>query len=457
MPSSWKTDEYLEHFKYMYLSETFDHARNFNDCIELIQTLPEVTFETVVALIEKGNHHRSDCVISILALMDDIEAIEFLIDLFELDRSRRQWIGFMLLDLHHEVIKVAFSRLVFANFNDWIKGVVILRGLRQYKDDALIDVYKQIAEDNTQSEDIRHDAIMGLEDYPSQATFNYLRQFLSNSMPEVRGRASIILAKIDSAQALPLVLYAISNADDDDLAMPLYVDALGEISDDEATTQLIQFLDHPNNEVSSNAFWVLGKRRDNLLFIQALLDRAKHNPTYIDLEYLGDMKVEEARPILTSALTHEDEYIRIGAVMGLAKFADDNAINKLFAVLENDTSTDVRWTCAYELARISDELAVKALVPLLDDDSWTATDPIARLAVKNLVRIDSTELVEPMLKLLDSEDTILRQYAGCFLYSSDEEQKKIGLSVVKAEYEKGKLMIESARWILKKHGIDLGY
>ena len=85
MPSSWKTDEYLEHFKYMYLSETFDHARNFNDCIELIQTLPEVTFETVVALIEKGNHHRSDCVISILALMDDIEAIEFLIDLFELD------------------------------------------------------------------------------------------------------------------------------------------------------------------------------------------------------------------------------------------------------------------------------------------------------------------------------------------------------------------------------------
>ena len=161
--------------------------------------------------------------------------------------------------------------------------------------------------------------------------------------------------------------------------------------------------------------------------------------------------------LILDTIANDDPNLRIIALEAMALYNEDEAIQLLLQLHKNDTSPDVRWYSALELIKSRNELTLPILVPLLEDNNWTVTERIDRLAISKLYENISYELNEPMQKLLKSDDSVMRQYAAAILYEIGDKYREMGLIELQKAFDNGEYVISIARQILRRNGIDVGY
>jgi len=192
--------------------------------------------------------------------------------------------------------------------------------------------------------------------------------------------------------------------------------ALKKIADKRALFPLINALKYEKwhdkyavmASVRENAAEALGLLRDKNAvepLIKALRTDKDEDVRWKSSWALGNIGDKNAVEPLMYALDDEHRRVRKSAVSALGKIGDKKSVESLISAL-NDENYRVRKYAALSLGKIGDERAIKALINALSDPDcdvrWKAMIALGKM--KNAS-------VEPLIKFLNSDDSIIRRWA----------------------------------------------
>jgi HEAT repeat protein len=193
---------------------------------------------------------------------------------------------------------------------------------------------------------------------------------------------------------------------DDRRSHTLVVDDLVRIGRS-AVVPLVDALDELNPNVRSGAARALGKIGD-LSALMPLIDCLRRD---LNIEvrksvvWALHMGGAQAVPALIDALSDEDEWVRFGAIIVLAKIGPA-AVQPLMRTLQ-DPDPVLRSNAAETLGRIGDLTATDALAEALEDREMTVWEQ----AAISLGRMKDARAVYALMHMVDNPDSALRTKA----------------------------------------------
>ncbi len=211
-------------------------------------------------------------------------------------------------------------------------------------------------------------------------------------------------------------------------------DALGQV----ALTSLLW--GGNENEMGIALFrHVLGDHTDD--FIDLALRLHLLRPVYEGVYRFIHLLLRDhfAFPYCLATLQHEDEAIRHGAALVLAKISDPRAVEPLMLALRND-GTGLRKLSALALGQIGDPRAIPELViALQDNDKWVRSEAAIALG-----KIGDSNAVDALTLALRDPSNTIRQNAATSL-GQIGDPKSIGALI--------ELLADADDWVTR-HVID---
>ena len=254
-------------------------------------------------------------------------------------------------------------------------------------------------------------------DHPAHAAVSRLIQLLlADKSDSVRTTAAVALGAIADPTAVPALIAALDDKNDDVRTGAAAV-ALGEIGAP-AKAAVPQLIHRSrivkivmNNELESIIQGLGGIGTPDVLPL--LTEALKDSSALIRLtavNALGEIADPTAIPALIAALADKDDDVRTGAAVALGEIADPTAVPALIAALA-DKDDDVRGAAAAALGEIG--APAKAAVPVLANLLKQATCNEYSLIIQGLGGIGTPDVV-PVLTQALNDETInihLRQMA----------------------------------------------
>ncbi len=190
----------------------------------------------------------------------------------------------------------------------------------------------------------------------------------------VRRRAIKAVARIDSAETVPLLIEALTMPDAAVRAEA--AEALGERADPRAVPPLMAALSDSDPDVGYRAAWALGEMGDPRAvgpLIQALTRPARDSRTSRDsvaeaaARALGDLGDPRAVAPLSDAFRGAaDEHFQVAVLSALGQIGDPSSLPLVVEAARRGTK-DVRASAALSIGHLGDARHIGLLVELLDD------------------------------------------------------------------------------------------
>jgi HEAT repeat protein/DNA polymerase III delta prime subunit len=166
-------------------------------------------------------------------------------------------------------------------------------------------------------------------------------------------------------------------------------------------------LQHQDEAVRHGAALVLAKISDPRA-VEPLMLSLRNGATglrKLSALALGQIGDPRANPELIMALQDSDKWVRSESAIALGKVGDVTAVDALILAL-NDDSKHVRQNAATALGQIADPKSVEPLIALLaDSDDW-----VTRQVVDAIVKFGNPA-IDPLVAAMNNEDANIRQGA----------------------------------------------
>jgi HEAT repeat protein len=238
------------------------------------------------------------------------------------------------------------------------------------------------------------------------AVRSVLTESLQHSMREVRIQASLMLAQFKEAKAVPVLIDALHERDQDTAQHAAWgLMNIGSL----AVPDLINALSDANSLVRKDIVRILGQIGDATA-APALIDILRDEVAEVRraaAESLGYIGSVVAVPPLLATLRDPEENVRRAGAEALGYIGDASAVLDLITAL-HDTSENVRVVATWALGQIRDTAAVPALISALREKNLHV-----RQAAAEMLKEIGTIADEPALSnLLQDEDTEVRRTAA---------------------------------------------
>lgn len=245
---------------------------------------------------------------------------------------------------------------------------------------------------------------LAIADHP--AAHEAMIEALEHPLKEMRIRLALALAESEEPKVVPILINALYENDNDirkkvvtalvkvGLPSVAYLhnvlgdsnikarcaaaEALGEIGDESAVSDLLKLLHNTDQDSRVAAVTALGKIKDSAA-TQSLLEilRDIKNGVYlrnITVHALGDIKDINAITDLNKCLLNDnDELIRSSAAIALSKIGGNKSLGVLLEALQ-DSDDIVRLSTVMALGKIADPSTILALAATLNDRDLVVVD-----------------------------------------------------------------------------------
>jgi HEAT repeat protein len=235
-------------------------------------------------------------------------------------------------------------------------------------------------------DDLPWAAVHELRHRGSREVFDIAKKWCFSADPLRRARGLDVIAQLGRSEghiknAFPEESFALVStvigSESDPLPLNSAIRALGHLDDERAVPLIIQFSEHPSDDIRFAVACALGKYPDHPDSVAALLglmrdsdDDVRDWATFA-LGVLGASDSDEVRAALARALDDSDQDVRDEALAGLAKRKDPRALPPLLDALQHEAVTDPVIEAARSLLGIE-----------RDREEWTTADYAAALHAK---------------------------------------------------------------------------
>jgi HEAT repeat protein len=386
--------------------------------VKLLEALHLIGNETAIGLLTVAvqkpdlsieNQHR---LIKSLAIPDSLAAAQILLDLYMQPQHDIIWCDLEegLLTIGEVAANPIFEEMQHLNMGKRLLLNEMLAGLGDPRAITtlvkfLIEVESTICEDEDEDEDEIRFPIFYLLKKPIKATaaIEPLLQILETENIKLKRAAVLVLGVcLDSRAFEPLIKLLPIKA----IRREVIV-ALGNLGDKRAVSYILPYLQDPHLETVVQDFFFFDFGRDPLTTIGMQT-----------IQVLGKLANPQAVEILIACLTTEHREIRASAASALAQIGDKKAALPLLQAMQAEREVAEEWldygeysfkaqsAMAVALGVLGVEQAIEPLLKLLD----TQDPELNRFAAYALLRMElalKIEIFEPSLKL-QSKATRLR-------------------------------------------------
>jgi len=249
------------------------------------------------------------------------------------------------------------------------------------------------------------DVVSSISQLSGESATAQLREMFQHSTGRVREAVAHALGMSGHAEALPVLLEAIDNGDDE--ARKAATQALGMIADPQAVPVLLIALKDSSSEVRQEAAWALGYIGDpaGAPGLMAALGDAEFSVRFAGAFALAGIQDPSAVEPLTGSLTDKERRVQIAAACSLTFHGSDAGFDALKTSLRSRSEDWHRFAAIVGLLRLNTPAAREAL----------AVAP-AEIKQHNLQTFRETGLeegpVSALIWLLQNGDDNERHYAA---------------------------------------------
>jgi len=249
----------------------------------------------------------------------------------------------------------------------------------------------------------------------------------TNENPQIRGTCARILGDKGDRTALPNLLGAVDEEDEN--VRYEIISSIGDFRDKDSLEILIKvLLNDPCAKIRAEAAYALGEtgNKESLWsLIEATGDKDEKVREWTAYS-LGKLKDKTATGKLI-LLMEEDpcEKVRSNAAWALGTIEDIEATEPLIKAMKNDPFPQVRANAAYALGIIGEVWAVDPLIITLEEDK---DGQVRANAAHSLGQLQNYRAIGSLLKALEKdEDPLVRQQAAYALGWIDDREAVEGL------------------------------
>lgn len=262
-----------------------------------------------------------------------------------------------------------------------------------------------------------------------------LIHYLGSENLQERQQAAIELGRVEDARVIDPLLKALNDPDSTvraNVAAGLGINKVGKAV--EALITLLQNDEDIVRERAATALAQIGDARSIPALIDAIDDSGTWTRNRI-IYVLGASKAAEAVEPLIVQLDNEDISTQGVAAWALGAIGDLRALSPLSELLNSDNAS-VRGNAAYALGELGQEETIPQLITLLDDNPAEVRGKTA-WALGNLSEsTGKTDMVQPLIALLDDYAEISNESAHVFVCQyAAESLSQIGTDEAKTAIE----------------------
>jgi HEAT repeat protein len=269
----------------------------------------------------------------------------------------------------------------------------------------------------------------------------YIERLRSGRRWRERAFAAELLGRVGNAKAVPALLQTVraTRTEDADVR-EIALRALARIGDPRAVEPLIEALKTADTWLAPRIADILTRHGPIVVEpLLAVLDHSGRDPARAwAANVLGEVRAEQAFPVLVRALDDPDDEVRAKSATALGRLGDQRAMSYLLDRLLTDPAPFVRARIAATLGRFDQPEVIDRLVRALGDQAWW-------------VRMRSVEALEhigaqaegPLLVALDDPDPEIRARAAVGL-------ERLGVPAARVErIQRGERVTEAMGTLVK--------
>ncbi len=195
------------------------------------------------------------------------------------------------------------------------------------------------------------------------------------------------------------------------------VTALGSVPETDAATEIVPYLNDPDDQVRSAAAQVVLRspdvelRKQGLAVLQGMLRSDKKDARLRGIFLLGELGVKKNKRLLEGTITDPDPEVRLASLQALAKLVEPGEDARFLAEMEpllRDTSSEIRLAAAAIVRAVGSIQALNLLEGCLDQRGYS----LRRLAVEGLAELGEEGRLALVRAVGDSAvDLETREYA----------------------------------------------
>ena len=214
-----------------------------------------------------------------------------------------------------------------------------------------------------------------------------LKKVLTYKNPDPLSIAAFLAGEIQCSEVVPRLIqltdikeeYEYEDDDDDDdyeyedeyqQVREEAITALGKIQTKPAIEKLLSIAEdkNRNSDIHCRAIFALRTIEAEAIFPHLIkfIENGYCDEYYYVFNFLEEIKIEVAIPLITKLIESEDGFIRAAGVKILGKLKQENSLCELIKLAE-DKDCDVRESVAEALGNFESEAVNSTLIPLLED------------------------------------------------------------------------------------------